>query len=424
MRVNNSIITLTAAVISALILCSCGAKKEEQSEGATKLASNETPLISTVQVQNRQLSHQTDLAGEIIPFEDVALFPKVDGFVESIVVDRGSKVRKGDVLVRIKAPELEAQVAEAEAKVEKARSAVASAQSKLANAKANVNEGKDRAAAADILFKRYKKAAKVPGVIAENEIDQAEKTAQADTEHVEALKGAVQAAASDVEAAKSELRAALESLHATEDIRQYLTVRAPFDGVITERNVHPGSLVKPTSDVPMLKCEELKRLRVVVAVPEVDVAGLHINEIAPFSVPAYPGRLFNGVIARLGHALDRRTRTMPVELDVANTDGLLEPGMYATIHWDVTRKYRTAFVPQSAVGHSLSRTFVDVVRNGKIYVVPVKTGQTMDDFIEIFGDINSGEQVAVRASEDLHSGLEVRTKLADTLKADAGAQSQ
>src|SRR5262249_28306488 len=153
------------------------------------------------------------------------------------------------------------------------------------------------------------------------------------------------------------------------------------------------------------------RLRVVVSVPELEVAGIKLGNKLAFSVPAYPGRMFEGTVARIGHALDVETRTMPVELDVENRKEELEPGMYATVHWDNVRPFSSLFVPTSAVGVNLEKTFVVRVKGGLADPVNVKTGKTMDGKIEVVGPIQSGDLVALKASEDLKTGKKVNSKI-------------
>lgn len=406
-----SLMGLLAICVCAGLLNGCNGGREKNAIELDKQVSEITPIIEVSPVIGRQLNRQTELPGELLAYQDVPLYAKVQGFVQSISVDRGSRVRKGETLIQVSAPELDAKCAEACAHVEKARSAMLQAQSKLESAKANVREGQAREAANNNTYLRLKKAAANPGVISENELDIASKTVDADKEHVKSLTQAVAAAKSDVSAAESDLLAAKQSLSAVQDMRSYLTVKAPFDGVVVTRNVHEGSLVSP-NDTPMVRVQQLSTLRLVVPVPEIAVAGVHRGTDISFTVPAFPDKLFHGTIARLGHALDQKTRTMPVELDVANADGQLEPGMYPQVHWTVERTYDTTFVPASAVGHSLSKTYVILVENGVTQVVTVSLGQTMGDQVEVFGRLKAGEQVATKAAEDIKSGTKVETKLA------------
>src|SRR5262249_46518999 len=162
-------------------------------------------------------------------------------------------------------------------------------------------------------------------------------------------------------------------LDALKTLEAYLSVRAPFDGVITERNVHPGALVGPpsgASTAPLLRMEMLERLRLVVAVPEADLGAIPPGGTAEVHVPTWAGKRFKGVIARLAHDVDARTRTMPVELDVENKDRKLAPGMFAEVDWPIHREGPSILVPPSAVVQTTERTYVDRVRDSVVEMVP------------------------------------------------------
>jgi RND family efflux transporter MFP subunit len=195
----------------------------------------------------------------------------------------------------------------------------------------------------------------------------------------------------------------------------YLQVRAPFDGVVTERNVHPGALVgsagAPGVTVPMVRIEALSRLRLVVPVPENYVAGISEGTTVNFTVPAYVNQIFSGPVARISHTLDVATRTMPVELDVRNPSGRLNPGMFPEVLWPMRRSRPTLFVPVSAVARTTERVFVVRVRDGKTEWVEVKTGAVSDKLIEVFGDLKENDEVALRATDELRPGTLVSHNL-------------
>jgi membrane fusion protein (multidrug efflux system) len=398
------------------MLSACTSAGHLHKVDVSKTVEQQEQTLATTRVETKLLARQTELPGEVLAFQDVAVYSRAAGFVDSIAVDRGFKVRKGQVLIQISAPELEAKVAEAKAKVEKARSSMMQAKSKLSGTQANVREGQARESAELATHERLKKAALMPGVISENELDVSQKRVDGEREHIESLNQAVLAANAEVLAAECELTAAKEGLEAIKAERSFLTIRAPFDGVITSRNVHPGSLVSPSeSGPPMVRLQQLNPLRLVVAVPEIDIAGVSPGDKISFDVPAYPGCIFQGTVARISNALDQRTRTMPVELDVTNSEDKLRPGMYPKVLWSVKRPYMTNFVRTSAVGRSLMNTFVIAIRNGKTQTLPVRTGQTMGDSIEVFGDIKPGEIVALKASEDVKTGTSIKMSLTTSL---------
>jgi RND family efflux transporter MFP subunit len=157
----------------------------------------------------------------------------------------------------------------------------------------------------------------------------------------------------------------------------------------------------------MVRIETLSRLRVVVPVPETYAAGVPEGTKVNFAVPAFPGRIFTGTIARISHSVDVKTRTMPVELEAANSKGELSPGTFSDVQWPVRRSYPTLFIPSSAVATTLERVFVVRVRDGKAEWVDVKTGPAVNKLTEVFGDLHEGDTVAVRGTDELRSGSSV-----------------
>lgn len=338
--------------------------------------------VETVRVTARQLNVSINLPGELQPYEEVRIFPKVSGFVKWIGVDRGSRVKKGQLLAALTAPEIVAQKAEAEAKVLSADNQRIAGDAKLA--------------ADESTYQRLKAASATPGVISDDELETAEKNVEADRARVVSLRNMA-------DAARATLRSATE-------MEGYLRIAAPFDGVVTKRNVHPGALVGPaggSNAQSMLRIEEVSHLRLVVAVPEMYVAGVENGAKVNFTVPAFPGRTFTGTVARMADSIDVSTRTMPVELDVWNPELELAPGMFPQVSWPVRRSGETLFAPQSAVARATEQSYVMRVRNGRIEQVNVKTGVTMGDQTEIFGDLKPGDQVAVHPSDELRPGLAV-----------------
>lgn len=193
----------------------------------------------------------------------------------------------------------------------------------------------------------------------------------------------------------------------------YLKIAAPFDGVVTERNAHPGSLVGPSgasAAAPMLRIEQVSRLRLTVSVPEAEVGGIAAGGRVKFTVPAFPGQAFEGVIRRVSRSLDAKTRSMPVELDVNNAAGRLAPGMFADVAWPVRRARPSLFVPPSAVATTTERMFVIRVRDGKAEWVNVRRGAPAGDLVEVFGELQAGDQVVRRATDELRAGARVTAK--------------
>jgi RND family efflux transporter MFP subunit len=160
----------------------------------------------------------------------------------------------------------------------------------------------------------------------------------------------------------------------------------------------------------MVRVEKTDKLRLVVPVPEKYSAGLNVGTKVEFSVPAFPSQTFAGTIARIAHSVDVKTRTMPVELDINNTDGRLSSGMFPEVLWPVRRAEPTLFVPATAVARTTEATFVVRVRDGGTEWVNVQTGELDGKLIEVFGGLRDGDEVAVRGTDELRPGSHVVVK--------------
>jgi membrane fusion protein, multidrug efflux system len=332
-------------------------------------------------VVSKPVSRTVDLPGEVLPFLTVSLHARVAGYVERVLVDRGSIVKQGNLLVELSAPEMTAQIAEAQSKVQATEADRLQADAQLS--------------AAQSTYDGTKTAAATPGAIAGNELVLAEKQVEA----AKALLNSRQQAS----------RAAESAVRALSDLQAYLKITAPFDGVVTDRLVHPGALVGPGNDIALLVIQQVSHLRLVVPVPEEDVSGIANGSSVPFHVPAYPERSYSGKIVRISHALDQKTRTMAVELDVMNRDSSLAPGMYPTVKWPVRRARPALFAPKTSVVTTTERTFVIRNQRGRAEWVDVKKGAAEGDLVEVIGNLKPGDMVVRRATDEIRDGTPLQT---------------
>jgi len=315
------------------------------------------PAVAVVRIKSEKVTKTLRLTGELQAFRNVALYPKIPGFIEWIGVDRGSRVKAGESLVRLIAPEIAAQKQEAEA----------------------------RLASDEATHKRLKEASATPGVVAGNDLE---------------------VAAKGVDGSRARVRILAEQ-------ESYLHLRAPFDGLITERNAHEGSFLGPPAGAasnPVLRLQEVAKLRLTVAVPEIASGDVPAGKKIPFGVAAFPGERFAGTVARSAGALEQKTRTLPVELDIDNAAGRLAPGMFAEVLWPLERSRASLSVPASAIATTTERTFVVRIRNGSAEWVDVRTGLFIGDRVEIFGEVAEEDQVAARGTDELKPGTKVSVK--------------
>src|SRR6266516_2113788 len=345
-------------------------------------AAAQTP-VDVVRVASKAVERQVKLPGEFQPYLAVPIYAKLAGFVKRVAVDRGSTVKQGQVLVTLEAPEMQSMVFEAQSKAQALGLQRAEAEAKLAGAQST--------------YDHLKAASATPGVVAENDVVVAQKTAEAAQALVRSYDDSIKAAQAQVQSVK--------------DLEQYLTLKAPFDGVITERNVHPGALVGPgTGSTPLLKLHQVSRLRLVVAVPEALVGAMVKGARVPFTVPAYPGETFYGVANLVAHNLDEKTRTMAVELDVRNADLRLSAGMYPEVQWPVRRPQPSLLVPPTSIVTTTERTFVVRINNGVAQWVNVSRGARVGELIEVFGALKDGDTIVRRGTDEIREGAKVNVQ--------------
>ncbi len=359
---------------------SCTSAVSEKKDAAKE------PVIQAVEiaeVRELQPRKQVVLPGELKPWNRVNLYAKVKGYVNDIRVDRGTWVRKGQVLARLEAPEVLAEISQAKAEIE-AR-------------EASLVEQLSRYRASKATHHRLQLTSKTEGAVSLNELDQAEARMQADSAMVVAVRGNIQSARSNWQA-KSQLAG-------------YLTIVAPFDGVIIERNISPGALVGAgEAGKPLFILEDSRTLRLTVAVPEAYANQLPANSTVSFGVNAIPERVFTAKLSRSARSLVEENRAMMAEFDVSNQAQELKAGMYAEVRMPVERSVKTMFVPKTAVVSSSEKVFVIRVQDDKAIWVPVEKGSVVDSLVEVFGDLHTGEPIVKRASEELRDGQAITSK--------------
>jgi membrane fusion protein (multidrug efflux system) len=321
------------------------------------------------QVVKGKMSSSLKIPGELIAYQQVDLYAKEASFVKKLYADVGSEVKMGQLLVTMEAPELGSQLAGAESNI-KSREAIYLA------SKAN----HDRLVATSL----------TPGTISPNDLEQSSARKDADL--------------AQLDAAKAGYRQILQT-------QNYLQIRAPFNGVITSRNVNPGAYVGPSgkgSDLPLFTLQEQKRLRLVVAVPEAYSSYLSNKSEVSFAVRSLPNQNFKAQVKRLAGALDNRFHSQRIEMDVPNNNKQLLPGMVAEVNLPLPSNDSTFIVPKSAVINSPESVFVIRVVNNKAERVPVKTGREANNEIEVYGNLTADDLLLKSATDEIRNGNEIK----------------
>jgi membrane fusion protein, multidrug efflux system len=354
--------------VCLLSLCILTACSGNQAEKAVLQGVPEKPVVKLITLKPEPISNKLNLTGEIIPFDRANIYARTPGYVKEMKVDIGSKVKRGQVLCILEAPELNATQAQSE--------------SNSMGAKAKYETSRTT-------YLRLVKAAQVPGAVADNELDIARNQVKTDSAVYQASRSATDA---------------------TKAIRDYLVIRSPFKGVVTARNVFKGDFVDNAGKTMLFSVEDNSSLRVDVAVPEAFNSTKLKDNTASFTVSANPGQIFKAKLARKSDAIDPQTRSEIWEFTFPNAGGLLKPGMFAQIALPVSRPKDGFMVPFKAVVTTQERKFIIKVENGKTQWVDVKTGFTNKEKTEIAGDLKAGDQVVAQANEELKEGITVQVK--------------
>ena len=312
-----------------------------------------------------RLSSSLQIPGELIAYQQVDLYAKVNSFVKKLYVDVGSEVKEGELLATMDAPELGSQLAGAESAI-KSREAIYLA------SKAN--------------YDRLVETSKTPGTISPNDLEQADARKNSDF---------------------AQLQSAQSAHKEIVETQNYLQIRAPFNGIITARNVNPGAYVGPAgkgSELPLFNLQEQKRLRLVLSVPEAYSGYLNEKTEVSFFVKSQPGQEFKAAIKRMSGYIDNRLRSQHIEMDVINNDKKLLPGMVAEVNLPLPSNDSTFIVPKTAVVNSTESVFVIRVVNNQSQRIDVKTGRDANGLIEIYGNLKEGDMLLRSASDEIKNG--------------------
>lgn len=351
--------SLIVCLISFFVL-SCSERKATENPVTTQADSVLVFILSKDSV-----SKTLKLPVELYPWEKSEIYAKVEGYVRQLKVDIGDKVRKNDVLIELDAPEVTANSAKASADLQAAR------------AKYNTSLA---------TYKRMLAASKERGAIATNELERMRNQMFADSANV---------------------ASAQSDAIAYNQRRNYLQIRSAFDGIVTQRNIDPGTLVGK-SQTPLIVVENLSKLRLRVAVPEAYTTNSLPGNVVNFTVDAIPSKRFQAKLARKSNTIDSKTRTELWEFEVDNMKFGLKSGMYGSLTFTLQRA-DSFVVPYSSVVTNLERSFVIRVRDNNIVEwVDVRIGINMNDKVEVFGDLAEGDHLVLVASDEIKPGSSVR----------------
>jgi membrane fusion protein (multidrug efflux system) len=348
-----------AFISFVVILTACGNTQKPPEKENSSAAQDTVPVFILKQDTVKKI---IELPAELIPYESADLFAKVQGFVRAMKVDLGDRVKKGQTLAVIEAPEVNSRFAESEA-------ALQSAKAKWASSRDNY----------DRLYRASQ--AKTPGIVAPVDLERSRNLMLADS---------------------STYIAASKQSQSYKEVSGYLYITAPFDGVITARKADPGALVG--TNAMLLTVQNNHTLRLRAAVPEIYTAAASPSKNIDFRVDAYPTQRFKAVLTRKSETIDPATRTELWEFQVDNSEHLLKAGSFAYVKIALERGTSSFIVPFTAIATTQEKKFIIRVNQGKAEWVDVRQGMTVDAGIEIFGNISAGDTLLRKATDERKPG--------------------
>jgi RND family efflux transporter MFP subunit len=360
---------------------------------------SDAPTVAVAKVTAENLSHDLALTAEFKPFQEVDVMAKVAGYIKNINVDVGDRVSQGQLLAVLEVPEMADDLDRAEAAVERSQAEVARARDELQRTQ-SAHE------IAHLSYTRLEGVSKQrPGLVAQQEIDDAQSKDLVS-------EAQVSSARSNLAAAEQQVRVNAAELQKVKTLAGYTRVTAPFAGVVTKRYADTGSMIQAgtasnTQAMPVVRLSENSLLRLILPVPESAVPTVHIGQSVEVRVPAL-ARTFSGRVARFVDKLSLSTRTMDTEVDVANASLVLIPGMYAEVNLQLDRRQGVLAVPVTAVDGDQVTV---VTRENRIEKRRVQLGLETAAKVEVRSGLKAGDLVVVGSRSGLEAGQEVRPKI-------------
>lgn len=357
------------------------------------------PVVSIIHPTKGQPTSQLVLPGNIEPLYTANLFARVDGYLDRRNVDIGTKVRAGQVLAVISSPELDQQLGQAKATLAQSQAALLQARAALEQAKANAE------------LARLTRDRDLPlgeqHAISQQIVDSA-------VQSYSARAADVAAANANIVAAEATVAANQANVARLQQMQNFERIVAPFDGVITQRNVERGDLVSASASAggrPLFSIAQSDTLRIYVDVPQSEAINIRDGQKAAVDVTERLGRTYTGTVTRNASALNDAARTMRTEVQVDNRDASLLPGMYAQVHFTLEQEHSSMIIPTSSLVIDHAGMHVVVVdANQKLHFVPVTIGKDMGKEVEVLAGLKGSESLVASPSDLLNEGQHVEVQ--------------
>lgn len=421
-RVSLVLLVLLGVVVALVV----GRLRDQQARAVPR--ANREIQVGVVKPERRSLDVTLSFTGDVLPSRQAPIFAKTSGYIRAIHVERGQFVRAGALLVEIDPTEMENALDQSRAALASAEAGLQVARSNLESTKANLLNQQALLAKAQAVLANDKRQADrltelfAKGLVAAQDRDNARTSYEASQASVSAQQAQVEAARVQIATTESQVRLAETQIEQQRSAQRMAQMRvddtrvvAPFSGFISQRNLDVGAAVSnqaaatSNASIGILMLQDINPVKVQLEVPERDVARVGVGNVVRLTTDAYPGRQFSGKVTRVVHALDPRTRTMGLEVDIPNPDDLLKPGMYARVDLLIEVRRDALLVPLEALTGAEGRPTVMIVRDGKVALTPVELGPTDGPVVQITKGVGPDTEVILQGKDLVREGTVVRT---------------
>jgi cobalt-zinc-cadmium efflux system membrane fusion protein len=419
-------VTLVLVVLAGVMVSLVALRYREQQARAVMRPARET-VVGVAPPERRDLEVILTYTGDILPNRQTAIFAKTSGYIRAIHVDKGQLVKAGQLLAEVEPTEMEAALDQSRAGVATAVAALQVARSNLESARANLlNQQAILARTQAVMANDRRQAERMAalfekGLVAAQESENARTAYESSQAAVQAQEAQVQVARVQIQTTENQVRLAesqIERERATLRMSQMrlddTRLVAPFAGYVSHKHLDVGAAVNSqaaassNASVAILTVQDIATVKIQIEVPERDVARVRPGNVVRLAADAYPDRGFHGTVQRVVHALDPRTRTMGVEVDIPNPGHLLKPGMYARVQLVVEMRRGALMVPLEALVGSETQPAVLVVRDGKVTSVSVQLGPNDGPQVQVVKGLGPEDRIVVQGKDLVREGQPVR----------------
>jgi RND family efflux transporter MFP subunit len=390
--------------------------RHEKPEAAVPSASKQRPVY-TVKPSVDQNEIEVLLPAQLLPYEQTTLYSRIDGYVKKWHIDRGTSVKRGQVLAEIDAPEMDQQVNQAQAALEQGKAMLVQIDADLDQAKAELDRAKSQIRVAEA-NKEYaeRELVRTTGLLRTQAIgrtdheanvrnrDVMEATLVSARADLVAKEKAIASRAASIGTQEATNRGLEANLQRLKEMQNFKFITAPFDGYVTRRYVETGMMVQTLNSPQLYHMQDSSRLRIQIDVPQVYAQQARKSKVGEVIVPEIPDRTFTAEVKRTGSAININTRTLAVELEMENAERTVLAGTYAQVRLKLPAARPTVTVPVNALRYTSQGIEVVVHQDGVLKVQPVKLGRNLGKSMEIVSGLDGTEELVANPADDLQTG--------------------